>query len=183
MRPAWRQVALRAEKRAWSAEDIGDAQGIAASKDFKREVHPEILTALNRIIGTSRQYPIFAEQVAEQFAKLRAITARGGFVESLIDYVDIALRNGRIGDIALKEAMQNTFQEHTSDCSRQIEEHAKRETNPKAAEQIRKRLEEGLRSKQFQSVVASLLDYDGSIAVPHKASKNRGLDAGPALGE
>ena len=183
MRPAWRQVAMRAEKRAWSAEDVGDSLCFAVSKDYKREVRAEFLTALNTIIGADRQYTMFAEHGTEQLAELRAVTANGSFEESIIDYMDIALRGGRSGEAAWQEALQTACQERVADCSRSVEEHYKRKASPKAAEQIRGRLEQGLRSQSFKSIAANLLERDGHSAVPRVVSKDRSLDAGPVLGK
>lgn len=183
MRPSWRRLAERADKRAWSAEDVGDAFCDAVRDDFKRDVTADFLIALNGIIGASRQYLMFAEHGADQLAELRAVTATSSFAESIVDYVEIALRRGRVGKEAWQEGLQRAFLERGSEGLRQVEEHYKRKASQKAAERVRDRLEEGLRSKNFQAISESLLKQHRTDVVTRSTTKDRSLDAGPVLGE
>lgn len=183
MRPTWRQLAMRAEKRAWSADEVGDAFCAAVRDDFKREVSGDFMMALNGVIGASRQYSMFAEQGAEQLAELRAITADGSFAESIVDYLDIALRGGRVGEAALQESLQKACKERGAEGLRQVEEHYKREASSKTIEHVRDRLEAGLQSSQFACVAEGLLTRELGDVSRRARHKEQGLDAGPVLGE
>lgn len=179
MRPWWKEVAKRADMNAWSVEQVSDAVCAAVSGDYKREVTGEFMTALDEVIGASRQTSLFAEQGAEQLKALRALSAPGSFSESITDYAELALGNGLVGDRVLQKA----FGERGGECARQVEEHYKLKAGAAEATRVRGRLERGLRSSDFAALAKNLLGAGSNDTEKRANKKDGGLDAGPVLDE
>ncbi len=98
---------------------------------------------------------------------------------AMIDYVEVAIEQGRSGFKAYEEAIQNTCIDRGAEGARQMEEHYKRETHIERARNLRREAEATLQSSQFQSLGRAIANQDVESVRRAVGEKQTGLDAGP----
>jgi hypothetical protein len=65
MRPSWRKVAERCDKRAYTAEEISHALGPALERDCRDDMTPEFLRGVRRVVEEPSLFPNDAAQRLE----------------------------------------------------------------------------------------------------------------------
>lgn len=177
MRRHWRDLAERAAKAAYSADEVCKA----LPSTLKNDLREAPLEAVHDILGGGKQASLFQNEQIEQLEAIRKI-CRGSVVSNiLIDCAVEAVGDGLTGDSAFLAALANTCEDHARGQFRSVEEHYQREASQHSARYVRDRLDAARRQCDFKTVASEI----ASSAKPPRESlrmpRHTGVDDGPAL--
>jgi len=105
MRPAWRRVAERGDKRACSAEEISQALSPALEQDCRDEMSPEFLSGIRRVV---EEPSLFKDDVAARLEALRP-QAGSGIGRAVLDNVGLLSAADADGFAVVQEAVKGTW--------------------------------------------------------------------------
>lgn len=177
MKPKWRSIAERAYNRNFATDDITTAMGPALVSDCRDETTPAFFDGL-RGICEEQESLLIKDNVRQRFEALRpeAGTGIGGRI------LDNVIRLSEQGEVSVKtaiHAIERACVERIAKSSRQMEEHAQRETSISRASHMRPRLEEAAAKAPVTGVARQLLKIDK--APSRSSTKRKGLEEGPSL--
>ena len=174
MRKAWRDVAERAQKEAFSLEERTDGMCAALHDDFKRDVGKAALKAISSILVETEQGSLFADQAGAEMEAIRNSQRSTGFRDSIIEHTQVALHQGFTGEAALIEGL-----------NRAVEEHYHRDTpTSKGAEMaanVRANLDATLQTDRVRAFGVEDIQLLRGESVSTKLEKDSDLDAGPVI--
>lgn len=176
MRPAWRRVAERGDKRAFSAEEISQALSPALEQDCRDDMSPEFLSGIRRVV---EEPSLFKDDVAARLDALRP-HAGSGIGRVVLDNVGLLAAAEADGFAVVQEAVKAALMDRANRGARQAEEHYLRESSAPRANNLRGRLEEGIGCTDFDAVAARVLNVDPKRP-PSAPLKQKGLDDGVSL--
>ena len=166
---ACKRFAKRAHHRAFDQQDIADAVCPALAAHWARDVSKELLGGLKALCD-ERQTTMFGDGRAAKLDALRHGAAAQGVLSSvLIDCVEQALGEGKIGRDALRDATHTALLDRAARDLRTIEEHYLRESSANKAADMRDRMLQGVSIAPIRELAGQLIDQSGSVArVPPK---------------
>ena len=178
MRSAWKKLAERADKAAFSAEEVRDALPAALVEDWRKEIPDSIVRKVREILSNS-QTDFFCDPKTKQFALLQE-AAGYPLAVLFLDYVTQAVTGGLSGDEALEEAASRAIADRAARRARQIEEHYHRKATQGHAVDVRQRIENGIRGSDMEIIACSLVGIDKGEQ-PQRPTKQTGLNDGVEL--
>ena len=178
MRPAWRRVAERGDKRAYTREEISQTIAPALEADCNADMNSEFLRSV-RAVFEERDASLFKDDVTPQIEALRR-QAGCGIGRVVLDNVSLVSAAEGEGLAVLQEALKGALIGQAARGARQVEEHYLRKSSAPRANDVRARLEEGIASTDFEALAARILNVD--LRRPQRMPlKQRGLDDGVRL--
>ena len=102
MRPAWRRVAERGDKRAFTPEEISKALAPALEQDCRDDMSPEFLSGIRRVVG---EPSLFKDDVAGRLEALRP-QAGSGIGRVVLDNVGLLSAADADGFVVVREAVK-----------------------------------------------------------------------------
>jgi hypothetical protein len=178
MPPAWKRVAKRAANPTFAPGEICEALLPALERDWRDEVPPELVQGIDHVLGGPR--PLFKDENIQQLESLRPITSAHGFGQDVLDCAIQLAIDGEGGPKTVEAAVANALAVRASRGAHQVEEHYLRSSQAPRAQDVRARIDEGIRSAPLTDLARQLLNRD-SRPVPRNATKQQGLDNGVPL--
>ena len=179
MRRPWQRVAERADKRSYTAQEISRALEPALEHDWRKEVRPEFLSSLRRVV---EEPSLFKETIASGIEALKP-QASAGLERAVIERASFltAVSQADLDGIAvIKEAVEGALQNAANQRAWQVEEHYLREASSPRAANVRSRLAEGTDCTDFEAMAERFLGI--APRGPAKAPlRHTGLDDGVTL--
>lgn len=177
MRRHWKDLAERAAKAAYSADQVCEGLPYALKKDF-REAPLEVV---RDILGGGKQGSLFQNERIEQLEAVRQ-TCRGSAAGNiLLDCAVVAVGAGLIGDAAFQSTLENACEEQARSGLRSIEEHYQREASAGSAQYVRNRLDAARHQCDFRAIASDFMSPAKPPRDALRLSRHTGLDEGPAL--
>src|SRR5690606_21784567 len=136
MRRHWKDLAERAAKAAYSANEVCEAIPHVLEKDLSEAP----LTAIHDILSVS-QGSLFTDDKIDRLEAVRQKSVRSAASNLAIDCAIQALAEGMTGDAAYRAALENTCAERLRGGFRSVEEHYLREAGARSARFVRDRLD------------------------------------------
>ena len=177
MTRAWKKVAERCDKRAFSCEEVSESLVAALEKDCLREIIPGFLDTAWRIFSDPEP-SLFITRIGEQLETLRR-QAGSGIGHSVLDQAILGAERGKTGRDGLVEAVKNALIDRAAKAKRQIEEHFCRESSNLRADHVRTRMEESISGAALDGLARRLLKAER--AMEKQSMLKRGLDDGVSL--
>lgn len=177
MRRHWKDLAERAEKAAFSADQVCEAVPYALKKDFAESP----LEAVRNVLCGDGQGLLFPSDRTAQLEALRAECRGSAGGNTLIDCAVEAIANGLTGDTACKSALENALQDHTRNSFRSVEEHYQREASARSTGYVRERLDAARRKCDFGALASELVSPEKPSKARARPPKRSGIDEGPQL--
>lgn len=185
MRKAWRDVAERAHKDAYTLEERADGMCVALHDDFKRDVGKDALNAIGAILLDSEQGNLLSGQADAELEAIRSDFGSTGFLDSVIEHTQVALHQGATGEAAFIEGLNRAAIDQAYANNRSVEEHYHRDTpTAKGAEKavsVRQNLDATLHTERVRSFGNEVVQLMRGESVSTKLQKDSGIDAGPVI--
>lgn len=177
MRQHWKELAKRAAKAAFAADEVCEALPVALKRDFFVEAP---LDEVREILCGGDQPLLFNEEAAQRLEGLRQsnCSAVGNI---LIDCAIDAVGNGQSGDAAYDAALKSALDEHTRGAFRQMEEHYLQEGSARNARFLRERLDAARNQTNFETIASDISTQGRQPISSLQLQKRTGLDEGPPL--
>jgi hypothetical protein len=177
MTRAWKRVAERSDKRAFSCAEVSESLVAALEKDCLREITPGFLDTAWRIFSDPEP-SLFITKISEKLETLRR-QAGSGIGHSVLDQAILGAERGKTGRDGLVEAMKNALVDRAAKGKRQIEEHYCRESSNPRADHVRTRMEEAITGAALDGLARKLLKVEQ--AMEKHSTLKQGLDDGVSL--
>lgn len=177
MKPKWRSVAERAYNRSFDIGDLAGSFGPALVSDCRDETAPTFFDQL-RGIGEEQESLLIKDDVRKRFEALRQ-DAGTGIGRRILDNVIRLSEQEEVNVKTIIRAVERAFTERIAKSSRQMEEHAIRETSTSRAGHMRGRLEDATAKTPVTAFARQVLKLEKPPA--RSSSKRQGLDEGPSL--
>ena len=185
MRKAWRDVAERAHKDAFTLEERADGMCVALHDDFRRDVGKDALNAIGAVLLDSEQGNLLASQAGAELEAIRSDFRSSGFLDSVIEHTQVALHQGETGEAALTEGLNRAAIDQARANNRSVEEHYHRDTpTAKGAEKavsVRQNLDATLHTERVRGFGTEVVQLMRGETVSTKLQKDSDLDAGPVI--
>ena len=178
MPSGWRQLAERADNKAFAPEEVRDALPKALEQDWHAEVPDSVLNKVGGILDN--QNSLFGDQRAEQLEALRGEIAGYPLGSAFLDHAIQATYKGISGPEALREAVSNALSDRAARGARQVEEHYYRKSVQGRAAYVRERIETGVTQSDMASIAGQLVGTNASKGL-RRPAKQIGLDDGVRL--
>lgn len=181
MTKGWQRVAERADKRAYSLDQIAEAMGPALERDFRADVSSLLISALRELFAEDRQITLFGpESSIDRIEALRPQAAGHPLGNTLLDCAAESAAHGLKGEAAVNAAVRDAMAEHAQRSGRQMEEHYLRECSTGRAVDVRGRLIAAIQLVPTDKLSARILGMAVATA-PAGITKYAGLDDGVPL--
>ena len=174
----WKNLAERADNKAYAPEEVRDALPEALEHDWRTEVPDSVCRRVRGILGDS-QSSLFGDQRVELLEALRGETAGYALGNTFLDCAIHAAARGRSGDEGLREAAGEALTDRAARGARQVEEHYCRESTLHRAAHVRERIETGVTQSNIDRIAGRLVGTDKSES--SRPTKRTGLDDGVRL--
>jgi hypothetical protein len=185
MRKAWRDVAERAHKDAFTLEERADAMCAALHDDLKRDVGKGALKAVGAVLLDQEQGNLLSDQASAELEAIRGDSRSTGFLDSIIEHTQVALHEGKTGEEALQDGLNRAAIDQARANNRAVEEHYYRDTpTAKGAEKaisVRQKLDATLQTERVRGFSAEAIQLMRGEAVSTKLQKDSDIDAGPVI--
>src|SRR5665213_2650749 len=136
MRQQWKRVLQRAYQRAFDSQDVVDSICPALERDCAWEITKDFIPALRAYCA--ERHPDFFENRNTGADELRRISAGRGTLGAVIaECAEEALRQGKIGDGAVAQALHEALIDRLGRNCLQMEEHVLRESGERKARDVR----------------------------------------------
>jgi hypothetical protein len=177
MSSGWKRVAERGDKRAFTADEITRAIVPALAQDCRREMQPGFV---DRVFKAFRDHEssLFKEGLAQQLETLRDM-AGSAIGRSVLDFSIMVAERGGTGRRGMEEALKSALTDRAAKGARQVEEHYYRKANAPRAQEVRQRIEQGIRGADLGELARGILKVDPPS--PRPALRQQGLDDGVRL--
>ena len=167
MRRAWKELAKRADKRAYDAAQVQEAMLHALASDWKNEVSPALVLALREVFSGRDNSLGLREIALDQLEAAKPLAAGSVFGTNAVSWCVRAVKERRLDKAAFYEAIGSAIRERGFAASRQVEEHYLRESSHKRADHVGTRVESALAA--FSDVALA------TTAVEPRPSRRTGL--------
>lgn len=176
LRPWWRRLAERADKCAFSPNEVAEALVPALEAECRKELAPTFLLGLQSAVA---EPGLFGPAQALQLAGLDG-QAPSGLARRVLDNVAV-LSPAEAADFnCLQRALENALHGEAQRYIRQIEEHYHRNGSAPRAQHERDRLNEALDRADIRAVAHKMLQPDSARSLTRVSVKS-GLDDGVRL--
>ena len=179
MRPAWKQLAERADNPAFSPGEVFDALNTALESDWRKEVPAGLPQNVRSILRTP-VLPPFRNILTARLESLKGDTAGYQLGNTLLDFAIRAVTKKSTGIGAFREAAFNALTDRATRRLRQIREHYLRESRQDRVAHLTERIRCFLDRPQLVTLVERLLQKGENDKIRKPAKKTR-LDDGVEL--
>jgi hypothetical protein len=176
MRRHWRDLAERAAKAAYSADEVCDALPYALQKDLREAP----LSAIRNILSGG-QGSLFIRDEIERLETVREANTRSAASNVVIDCAIQAVSEGLTGDAAYRVALESACDERVRSAFRSVEEHYHRETNAPSVRYVRDRLDAARQQCDFKSIASEFMSGGHSSRGAVRLRRHTGLEEGPTI--
>ena len=176
LRRHWRDLAERAAKAAYSANEVCEALPVALQKDLR-----EAPLAAIQDIFSGKQGSLFANNEIERLEAVRQASTRSAACNVVIDCAVHAVSGGLTGEAAFRATLENACEAQVRSQFRSVEEHYHREADARSARYVRDRLDAARQRCDFKAITSSLLSGARSPRGAAYLPRHTGLDEGPSL--
>jgi len=176
MRRAWRHVADRCDKRAFTAQEISEALVPALEQDCQADVTPAFLAGIRQVI---EEPSLFAGDIAARLERLRP-EAGCGIGRAWLDNVSLLSTADADAFVKARDALKAALEDRAHRGARQVEEHYFRESSTPRALNVRGRLEAAIDCTDFDALAERFLSANPK-QTPTTPVKRTGLDDGVSL--
>jgi hypothetical protein len=178
LRHAWKELAKRADKKAFDSQDVIDAIGPALERDCAFELSKEFMERLRTLCLNPT--PLFDSLANAEIEALKRLSAGRGSLGSVVaDFTAQLLAEGKSGGDAVCEAMKLALHDRALRNARQIEEHYCRESSNRRAADVRSRIESAITRAGLDALAQRLAQQPAaSTAAP---PKHQSIDDGVTL--
>jgi hypothetical protein len=178
MKRAWKRVAERADKDAFSIEDVSAAIAPILEHDCRAEIDQAFLRDLRSMLDDPNG-SLFKLDVKPLVDDLR-INASSGMDRAIVANVSAISQQDVMGIDVLLQAVEAAVGDRVACTARQMEEHYLRKASEPRASHLRDRLEEGIAVTKMGEIAARILHPKHSQ--PREVrSKQSGVDDGVKL--
>jgi hypothetical protein len=179
MRHACKRLAKRAQQSAFDPEQVADAVCPALEAHWADEVSDAVSQRLREICDNRQPSFLQDEQRTALDAARRDAAGAGTLGAVLVDCVEQALAEGKIGEEALIAAAKDALLERAVRDARTIEEHYYREAGARSAERIHARVVDAIGRAPVDALAVQVVRRG---AISNRApAKHDGLDEGVSL--
>ena len=179
MRPAWKQLAERADNSAFAPGEVADALHTALESDWRKEVPASVLEKIWSILRTPI-WPPFRDNLTVRLESLKEDTAGYPLGSTFLDFAIRAVAKGSAGIGALREAAFNALADRATRGLRQIREHYVRESRHDRVADLTERIRCFLDRSHLMTLVERFLQKGKNEKI-RKPAKKTGLDDGVEL--
>jgi hypothetical protein len=179
MHRSWKRLAECADNPAYSLDEVAGAFLPALDQSCREEVPDGVWRSLERIFADQQQ-TLFAEQKVEQIAALRPQVVGLALGCALVDSAVQTASKGALSPDALVTSTTQALALRATRGNKQVEEHFYRKSNERRTEQIRERLESGLKNAALDTLARQHLNMSTGPK-SSRSSKQAGLDDGVQL--
>ena len=176
LRPWWRRLAERADKCAFSADEVAEALVPALEAECRKELAPTFLQALQSALA---EPGLFGPAQAPQLANLDGHTS-AGLARRVLDNIAVLSPVDAADFNCLQRALENAIRGEAQRYFRQIEEHYRRNASARRAQRERDRMNEALGRADIRAVARRMLQSPSATRVTPMSVKS-GLDDGVRL--
>lgn len=176
MRRHWKNLAERAAKAAYSADEVCEALPVALQRDLR-----EAPLAAIRGIFSGDQGSLFANNEIERLEAVRQASTRSAACNVVIDCAIQAVSGGLTGEAAFRATLENACEAQVRSQFRSVEEHYYREASPRSAGYVRDRLDAARQQCDFKTIASGFMSGAKPPRGPAHLPRHTGLDEGPTL--
>jgi hypothetical protein len=176
MRPAWRRVAERGDRPAYTPREISDALVPALEQDCRSELTSEFLAGVRRVV---QEPSLFKDDVAARLESLRPL-AGSGIGRAVLENVGPLSVGEADAFGVVKDALAAALLDRANRGARQVEEHFLRKASAPRAGDVRGRLEKAIGGTDLDAIAGRVLRADPKRKLGAPA-KQKGLDDGVDL--
>lgn len=140
MRRHWKELAKRGDQRTYADEQVAEAAANALDTDFKSEIKWSLVDALKSIF-TGRNNSLGLPEIAlDELRVVKDLAAGSVFGMSAVEWSFVLISEGRLGLDAFHDAIGLAAKMRGFANARSVEEHYLRESNPRRASYVSKRI-------------------------------------------
>jgi hypothetical protein len=176
MRRHWKNLAERAAKAAYSADEVCEALPMALERDLR-----EAPLAAIRDILSGDQGSFFANDEIERLEAVRQASTRSAACNVVIDCAIQAVSGGLTGDAAFRATLEDACEAQVRSQFRSVEEHYYREASAGSAGYVRDRLDAARQQCDFKTIASSFMSGSKPRRGAAHLPRHTGLDEGPSL--
>lgn len=176
MRRHWKNLAERAAKAAYSADEVCEALPVALQRDLREAP----LTAIRDILSGD-QGSLFANNEIERLDAVRQASTRSAACNVVIDCAIQAVSGGLTGEAAYRATLENACEAQVRSQFRSVEEHYHREASARSARYVRDRLDAARQQCDFKTIASRFMSGAQSPRGAAHLPRHTGLDEGPNL--
>lgn len=176
MRRHWKDLAERAAKAAYSANEVCEALPHALRRDLR-----EAPLAAIRDILSGGQGSLFVNDKIERLEAVRQKSTRSAASNLVIDCAIQSVADGLTGDSAYRAALDSACAERVRSGFRSVEEHYLREAGARSARFVRDRLDAARRQQDIAAVVTGVMSNGKPSRGADRLPRHTGIDEGPSL--
>lgn len=178
MKRAWKRVAERADKDAFTIEEVSAAIVPILERDCRAEIDRGFLRDLRAMLDDPNG-SLFKLDLKPLVDDLRS-NATSGMDRAIVANVSAISRQDVMGIEVLLQAVEAAVGDRVACTARQMEEHYLRRSSEPRASHLRDRLEEGIAITDIGQIAARILHPKHSQP-RHARSKQSGIDDGVKL--
>ena len=180
MRHAWKSVAERADRPAFTPDEVCEKLVQAIQQDWKSEVSPDLLGMIRDIV-CDRQGTLFDDGQRDVLEALRPLAAGHTCGGVFLDFAIMAVAVGYEGQEVLVRAAKDTIADVATRSERQIEEHFLRQCERDRVARLLAQLRLAKQKMDYTSLATTLLGLSDADIPAQSPAKSRGLDDGVML--
>jgi len=180
MRVAWKRVAERADKAAFTPDEVSQELLRALQQDWKAEVPLDLLRELQGIL-CDRQGTLFEDGQREDLEALRPLATGHTYGSVFLDFAIIVVAAGYEGEEALVKAASDTLADVLARSERQIEDHYLRRCGRDRVDRLLTQLSLAEEKISCRSLATTLLGLNDADIPTQAPARHLGLDDGVML--
>lgn len=178
LRKAWKELAMRGDKNAYSAWEVEEAAANALAQDFKMEVSWALTQELKSIFSGRDNSLMLPEIALQQLNDANALAAGSVFGRNVVACSIELIHEGKFSLDAFHEAVGLAAKMRGLASVRSVEEHYLRESNQRRADHVSTRISNaicGISENQLGLILVSPMPRT------QRSRKMTSLDAGVML--
>ena len=180
MRRTWQHVAERADRAAFTPDEVCEKLVLALHQDWKAEVPLDLLRELRGIV-CARQGTLFDEGQRGELEALRPLATGHTFGSVFLDFAIMAVTAGHEGEDGLVRAARDTITDVLARSERQIEEHYLRQCERDRVARLLRQLRLAKERMDCGSLAKTLLGHSDADIPARAPGRSLGLDDGVML--
>lgn len=174
MRPWWKQVALRADKKAFDVSECAEAYTVALGREAAEGLRPSFVQSLK---NAEEEPGLFGPAQSWHLQKLQAVTP---LERRVLDNIAVLTPEEQVGADSFFNACADALRNEIHRYSKQIEEHYLRASGPAHARRERQRLDDAGARADVEGLLRNLLRPHAVRTAP-VLKKKTDLDDGVSL--
>ena len=180
MRRWWKHVAERADRAAFTPDEVCESLLRALPKEWKAEAPLDLPRKIRGIV-CGRQGTLFDDGQREALEALRPLATGHACGSVFLDFAIIAVTAGNEGEEVLVNAASDTIADVLARSERQIEEHYLRRCKRDRVARLLTRLGLAKEKINCRSLATTLLGHNDADIPAQAPARHLGLDDGVVL--